>query len=131
MEAKRTDLEEQFRFHLEQTASLASQLQALEQGDQTPHFDQIEMPAHEVGQQLSQLIQTTRAREVAADGLQDCECPKCEQNCSVDTTTRNVHSIDGTIELTETVAHCSRCRRSFFPSASSTRLRPARIDAGL
>jgi hypothetical protein len=25
--------------------------------------------------------------------------------------------MDGPIELTESVAHCRRCRRSFFPSA--------------
>jgi hypothetical protein len=30
---------------------------------------------------------------------------------------RQVHSMDGPIELTESVAHCRRCRRSFFPSA--------------
>jgi hypothetical protein len=28
-----------------------------------------------------------------------------------------VHSMDGPVELIETVAHCRRCRRSFFPSA--------------
>jgi hypothetical protein len=25
--------------------------------------------------------------------------------------------MDGPVELIETVAHCGRCRRSFFPSA--------------
>jgi hypothetical protein len=29
---------------------------------------------------------------------------------------RPVTSMDGPIELTEPVAHCRRCRRSFFPS---------------
>ena len=117
MDAKRVDLEEKLKVCLQEAASIATRLQALDQGDQTPHFDQIETPAHEVGQHLSQLIQTVRAREVAADGLQVTPCPTCGKKCSVDTTNREVHSIDGRIELTETVAHCTRCRRSFFPSA--------------
>jgi hypothetical protein len=42
--------------------------------------------------------------------------------CKVEMEVRNVHSMDGPIELTEPVAHCRRCRRSFFPSAKSTRV---------
>ena len=115
MDAKRHDLEEKLQESLRQAAAIATQLQALDQGEGTPHFDQIEMPAHEVGQQLSQLVQTTRARELAADALQDVPCPTCGKRCSVETSNRKVHSIDGHIDLMETVAHCSRCRRSFFP----------------
>lgn len=117
MDAKRLALEEKLQDCLRQAAGLVAQLQALDQHGKTPHFDQIEMPAHEVGQQLSQMIQTTRAREVAADGLHDQPCPQCGQACFVEMADREVHSIDGRIELTETVAHCTRCRRAFFPSA--------------
>jgi hypothetical protein len=35
----------------------------------------------------------------------------------VEVSRREVHSMDGPVELIETVAHCRRCRRSFFPSA--------------
>ena len=116
MDAKRRDLEEKLQESLRQAAAIACQLQTLDQGNGLPHFDQIEMPAHEVGQQLSQLVQTNRTRELASEGLQDVPCPTCGKNCSVEICNREVHSIDGRIELTEPVACCSRCRRSFFPS---------------
>jgi hypothetical protein len=35
----------------------------------------------------------------------------------VDTHNREVSSMDGPLELTEAIARCRRCRRSFFPSA--------------
>lgn len=117
MDAKRTELESKLEDYLKQASAIAAQLQALEQGDQTPHFDQIELPAHDVGQRLSRMVQTTRAREVAVDGLQSVPCPDCDRLCHVETQEREVLSMDGPIELTETVAHCRRCRRSFFPSA--------------
>jgi hypothetical protein len=31
--------------------------------------------------------------------------------------------MDGPIELSEPVAHCRRCRRSFFPSAGTNGIR--------
>ena len=117
MDAKRRDLEAKLQESLRQAAAIATQLQALDQGEGTPHFDQIEMPAHEVGQQLSQMVQTARARDLAAEALQDVPCPTCGKSCAVETSNREVHSIDGRIDLTETVAGCSRCRRSFFPTA--------------
>lgn len=117
MDAKRTKLEAKLEDYLKQASAIAAELQALEQGSQTPHFDQIELPAHDVGQRLSRLVQTTRAREVAADGLQSVPCPDCGRLCRVETQEREVQSMDGPIELTETVAHCRPCRRSFFPSA--------------
>jgi hypothetical protein len=117
MDAKRTELEAKLEDYLKQASAIAAELQALDQGTQTPHFDQIELPAHEVGQRLSRLIQTRRARDVAADGLQSAPCPDCGCLCNVETQEREVQSMDGPIGLTETVAHCRRCRRSFFPSA--------------
>lgn len=117
MDAKRSALEEKLADLLNQTAVIAGELQALEQGPQTPHYDQIELPAHEVGQRLSRMIQSSRVREVAAANLAEACCPDCDQACPVETHNREVQSMDGPIELTETVAHCRRCRRSFFPSA--------------
>lgn len=117
MEAKRSALEEKLADLLKQTAVIAAELQAIEQGPQTPHYDQIELPAHEVGQRLSRMIQTSRVRDVAAADLDQACCPDCHQACSVEAHNREVQSIDGPIEITENVAHCRRCRRSFFPSA--------------
>jgi len=116
MDAKRTQLEEKLQELLKQVSTTAAELQAVDQGGETPHFDQIELPAHEVGQQLSRMIQSARACELAADNLQEAACPDCGHKCGVETCDREVQSMDGRIELTENVAHCVRCRRSFFPS---------------
>jgi hypothetical protein len=56
-------LEAELADSLKRASAIAAQLQALDQGRGTPHFDQIEIPAHEVGQRLSRMIQSTRAHE--------------------------------------------------------------------
>ena len=117
MDAKRSALEEKLASLLKQTAATAAELQALEQGTATPHYDEIEWPAHEAGQRLSRLIQSSRVREVAAAHLAEANCADCQQACPVETRQREVHSVDGPVEISENVAHCRRCRRSFFPSA--------------
>lgn len=117
MDAKQAELEEKLAGILKQAADVASQIQAIEQGPGTPHYDQIEIPAHEVGQRLSRMVQATRTSEVAAEQRTECDCPGCGQSCPVEVSRREVHSMDGPVELIETVAHCHRCRRSFFPSA--------------
>lgn len=117
MDAKQAILEERLAEILRQAADVASQIQALEQGPGTPHYDQIEMPAHKVGQRLSRMVQANRAGEVAAQEGVECACPDCGQSCRVEVNKREVHSMDGPVELVEPVASCRRCRRSFFPSA--------------
>lgn len=117
MDAKQAALEEKLAEILKQAADVASQLQAIEQGPGTPHYDQIEIPAHEVGQRLSRMVQANRTGDVAARQCLECDCPDCAQSCQVEVSKREVHSMDGLVELIETVAHCHRCRRSFFPSA--------------
>ncbi len=122
MDAKELQLKEKFDNLLMQTCAVAAELQALQQGDGIPHFDDIELSAHDAGQRLSRAIQGERAREVAMRELKGTRCPDCKQQCRVEIEVRNVHSMDGPIELTEPVAKCRRCRRSFFPSANRTRV---------
>ena len=122
MDAKRQQLEEKLDFHMKQASSVAAEIQALEQGDRVPHFDEIEIPAHDLGKKFSRAIQGERAREVALRELGRVYCPDCKKRCRVEIEMRDVHSMDGPIELTEPVAHCRRCRRSFFPSTQSTRV---------
>lgn len=122
MDAKRDRLQERLEYLLNQAAMAAAELQALDQEESTPHFDQIELPAHAMGQRFSRMIQTQRAREVAASGLSEAACPDCGAKCRVETESRNVHSMDGPIDLLETKAYCRRCRRSFFPSAAGARV---------
>jgi hypothetical protein len=117
MDAKQAELEEKLAGILKQAADVASQIQAIEQGPGTPHYDQIEIPAHEVGQRLSRMVQASRTGEVAAEQRTECDCPECGLSCPVEVSKREVQSMDGPVELIETAAHCHQCRRSFFPSA--------------
>ena len=117
MDANEAQLKEKFEFHFKQVTDLAAQLQSLEQGGRFPHYDEIELPAHDLGQRLSRAIQEERARELALQEFKGCRCTDCNQLVQVEIEARPVTSMDGPIELTEPVAHCRRCRRSFFPSA--------------
>lgn len=85
---------------------------------ETPHYSIIERQAVTLGRELSRQAQERAAREIAAHCDSKVACPDCQSPCEVETKTRAVTSIDGPVALTETVARCHRCRRSFFPSAS-------------
>ncbi|MCO8122120.1 hypothetical protein NHH03_10255 [Stieleria sp. TO1_6] len=123
MDANEVQLKEKLEHHLQEAARVAAEIQALEQGEQVPHFDQIELPAHQLGQRFSRAIQEERAREVALQRLGRVYCPDCKKQCKVEIEPRSVASMDGPIELAEPVAHCRRCRRSFFPSADPNGIR--------
>jgi len=84
---------------------------------ETPHYSIIERAAVTLGRRLSRQAQQRAAREVAANCPAQAACPTCQSSCDVTTENRLTTSIDGSIELTETVAYCRKCRRSFFPSA--------------
>lgn len=45
-------------------------------------------------------------------------CPTCGKECQVKKKPREVAVRGGTATLDEPAAHCSTCRRAFFPSAS-------------
>ena len=85
----------------------------------TPHYSVIELAAMNLGRQLSRESQERGAREVAAGSGAEADCPTCTTACRVETQARGVTSMDGAVDLTEAVAHCRKCRRSFFPSAGS------------
>jgi hypothetical protein len=117
MDASRARLQKKLDDLLSQASTVAAELQALDQGRTTPHYDQIELPAHALGQQVSRMVQAERLRNVAVADVSDAACPNCGRKCAVQTKARTIHSMDGPFELLETVAVCRRCRRSFFPSA--------------
>lgn len=117
MDAKEAALEEKLARILREAAEVGAEIQAIQQGPGTPHYDQIESHAHQSGQRLSQLIQQRRTAEVTAKAAPELNCPDCGKTCRVKTKTREVLSEDGSVELLENVAHCTRCRRDFFPSA--------------
>jgi len=55
-------------------------------------------------------------------------CPTCGKPCEVKRKARTVAVRGGPAELNEPVAHCSTCRRDFFPSASRAARRRPRIQ---
>lgn len=117
MDAKSTLLKERLESLLQQAAAVASELQGIEQGSGTPHYDEIELPAHELGQRLSRMIQSDRTAEIAIAEKTQTACPDCSRPCPVEVRRRTVGSMDGPIEIAESIAQCRHCRRSFFPSA--------------
>lgn len=117
MDAKQMDLDERLTKILQQAADVACQLQKREHGSGTPHYDQIESAAHDVGQQLSRMVQQERTGELAGEQSVEAACPECRNKCPVTTAARQVTSVDGPVEVVEAVAYCGSCRRSFFPSA--------------
>jgi hypothetical protein len=52
-------------------------------------------------------------------------CPSCGRECQLEFRSRPIQVRGGPAELKEPVAHCSACRRDFFPSASSAEDRRA------
>ena len=106
MDAKQNHLDEKLADLLKQVAEVASQIQAQEQGPGTPHFDQIEIPAHEVGQRLSQMIQSTRATDVALEHARQMKCPDCGE------TGKDVYEVDEHGDrIVVRVITCPHCRR--------------------
>lgn len=117
MDAAREAREVKKRELLSQLAELVVEEQ-VEEGVflETPHYSVIERAAVTLGRRLSRQAQERAAREVAAQCDVEAPCPECQSRCQVKTRDRPVTSIDGPVTLTETIAHCRRCRRSFFPS---------------
>jgi len=52
-------------------------------------------------------------------------CPGCGQPCQLDHRSRSIQVRGGPVDLEEPVAHCSTCRRDFFPSTSRAQDRRA------
>jgi hypothetical protein len=88
MDAQHSRLQRKLEDLLQQASAVAAELQGLEQGSGTPHYDQIELPAHALGQKFSRMIQGERAREVVAASLADAACPTCGKKCRVETKKR-------------------------------------------
>jgi hypothetical protein len=59
---------------------------------------------------------TTSAQAGVLDASQPC--PECGRACPLERRPRTVQVRGGTAALDEPVAHCSACRRDFFPTAS-------------
>jgi hypothetical protein len=87
-----------------------------------PHYSVIEETAHELGREVSRMVQAMHLNEVVADCPQFARCPQCETRCQLKPKKRSVLSSDGQLELQELVGDCPCCRRAFFPAARNTRV---------
>jgi hypothetical protein len=118
MDAEKRSREERRQQLLRELAELEID-QLTEEGVflQTPHYSVIELAALRLGRELSVEAQQRAAREVAAECGTRAACPTCGTDCPVQHQKREVTSLTGPVELLEAVAHCPKCRRSFFPSA--------------
>ena len=81
-------------------------------------FDDLEMEANEIGNQVSSLLiqrsieQDLDAQPVAA------KCPKCGQPgcCRDEPEPRVIDTARGQVQWSENEYFCRKCRKSFFPS---------------
>jgi hypothetical protein len=118
MDAKVLELRERFERLLKETAEAATELDVATGAlAGVPHFSVIELRAHGIGRQVSQMVQQRQMSEVVASQVATARCPKCRTVATVTTSSREVTSIDGPVKLLETKCHCDQCRRDFFPSA--------------
>lgn len=75
---------------------------------------------------VSGAIETMTAAQ--ADALAgEADCPECGRSCRLDHRPRSIQVRGGAAKLNEPVAHCSTCRRDFFPSAAGVEARRARL----
>lgn len=120
MDAKLVELKERFERILKEAANVATELDvAAGTLVGVPHYSVIELRAHEIGRQVSRLVQERQMGEVVAAGATKVRCPTCQTVCQPRAQKREVTSIDGPVELLELKCHCDECRRDFFPSAGS------------
>jgi hypothetical protein len=131
MDGRVEELREKLRGLLKETAEVSAELQGID-GTQAevPHYSQIEDVAHNTGRELSRLIQQARICEVTLAAPPQAGCPTCGDVCEVAHPRRSIQSIDGPVETLEPKAHCSRCRRDFFPSAGPFGVGQPRTDSG-
>lgn len=112
------------RTELRDTMRRASKLKvALDQAEgrlpksDVPHYSLIEDAAHELGQELSRMVQERMLNEVVAEQPSVAKCPACGTRCELKSKRRTVLSGDGRVSLQDQVGHCPVCRRDFFPAA--------------
>ena len=120
MDDQRTLLREEYWRLLRKAAELKVSLDRAEGKIQgVPHYSLIEETAHELGREVSRMVQSMHLNEVVAEYPQTARCPKCETRCTLKRKKRTVVSGDGPVELQEVVGHCPGCRRAFFPAKES------------
>ena len=96
-----------------------------------PHYSVIELRAHELGQQLSRMIQQRQMHAMVTQQAPRTACPGCGTYSQLHPAERSMKSIDGPVVLSELRAQCPQCRRAFFPPQGTAGLRLAHTDTGV
>jgi len=78
-------------------------------------FDQMEEVAAAVSRGLARGTLEQLAQRQAQQQPDELPCPTCQKLCPVESRPRKVVARGATVTLQEPVAHCSACRRDFFP----------------
>jgi hypothetical protein len=96
---------------------MVEEQRALGTFQRTPHLGDLETVSHSLAQRLGCVSLARAVREVAAGCDAQTPCPQCGEQCTVEMSERTVRGINGSVDVTEPMAHCVACRRDFFPSA--------------
>jgi hypothetical protein len=111
-------LKERLERSLREAAEIEAELSRAEGAIRgVPHYSVIEGRAHELGKELSRVVQQRQMNELAADQAITAKCPTCGARCPVETKRRPLQSVDGTTRVAEARGYCLGCRRAFFPVA--------------
>ena len=102
-------------------------------GEQGPGLDvdfvQMEAVAHAAAQGLTAgAIEAATTQQSQQLGERQ-PCPQCGKLCTVTSAERPFHVKGAEIQLREPKCYCPTCRRDFFPSASRSETRHARLQS--
>lgn len=97
--------------------------------DRKARFTELESAGHQLGRAVAQ-ITTERLAYARAERLTGPQaCPTCGKACPVRHRERDLTTVDGPLDLIESVAHCPACRRDFFPSACGVGTESAELQS--
>ncbi len=100
------ELKERFERILKDAAEVATEMDvAAGTLVGVPHYSVIELRAHEIGRQVSRLVQQRQMGQVVAAGAAKVWCPTCQTVCGAAARKREVTSIDGPVELLALKCH--------------------------
>ena len=115
----RNVLRNEFSKLLQRAAEMKVTLDRMEGKIQgVPHYSLIEETAHELGREVSRMVQVMHFQAMVDECPQHGACPDCGKDVPFERRSRTVLSGDGPIELEELMGYCPCCRRAFFPSAN-------------
>ena len=130
MDAKQAELEKKLSEILKQAADVACEIQAVKQGAGDAALGPNRNPGPRSGTAKKSHGSSRPSRRSGSRATGRSDCPDCGQSCRVEVNKREFQSMDGPVELIETIAHCHRCRRSFFPHREALGLAPRESTPG-